>query len=166
MDRGFSEESAKDAIREPEEILTILHRSRKAYLIEYTCGIILLSLMIATSLRGMKFPSPITYFIFGLGLFSICFAEGSRALLSYIITTEKISIVRGIIKQTKKNINYHPLAFVPDISMKQNRIQRLLNYGTVSIESGSSTFEIREVDNPKIVMELVEKMIEKTRAKR
>ena len=122
--------------------------------------------MIATFLNGIKFPPIITYPILGLGLFSVCYAEGSRVLLSYIITTEKISIVRGIIKQTKKNINYHPLAFVPDISMKQSRIERLFNYGTVSIESGSSAFEIREVDNPKEVMELLEKMIEKTRAKR
>ena len=166
MDRGFGEQSAKEAINEPEEIIKILHRSRKAYLVEYFCGVALLSLLIATYIKGIRFPIGVTYFILGLGLFAIIFAEGSRVLLSYIITTEKISIVRGIVKQTKKNINYHPLAFVPDISMKQNRVERLLNYGTVSIESGSSAFEIREVDNPKEVMELLEKMIEKTRAKR
>ena len=166
MEKESNPESARNAIEKDEEVLMVLRRSRKAFLIEYSCGFLLLILLGATYLKGIQLPLFISYPIMGIGITSLAIAEISRIFLRYIITNEKISIVRGFLKQTKKNINYHPLAFVPDISMKQNRIQRVLNYGTVSVESGTSSFEIREVDNPERVMGLLENMIEKTRTKR
>lgn len=166
MDRGFSQESTHNTPEKEEKVLLVLRKSRKAFLIEYACGFIILLLLLATYIKGLRFPSFITDLILILGIVSIGFAEISRIFLRYIISSQKISIIRGLIKQTKKNINYHPLAFVPDISLKQNRIQRILNYGTVSVESGTSSFEINEIDSPQRVMELLETLIEKTRAKR
>ncbi len=76
---------------------------------------------------------------------------------------QKAIIVNGIIKQSKKNIYFHPLGFVPDINIKQNRIQRVLNYGTIYVQGGSNPFEIKEIDHPLRVMDFLEELIEKNK---
>ena len=73
---------------------------------------------------------------------------------------DKLVTIDGIIKQNRKNIYFHPLGFVPDINIKQNRIQRLLNYGTISIVMGGSNFEIKDVNNPHSIIKIIEEQIE------
>ena len=166
MDRDFNAESAKDAVEVPEQVIAALLKTRKAFLLEYLCGFLLLILSGALFIKG-TYIHPFTYYLaLGLSIISFISAEATRYLVRYVITSEKITIEKGFIKKNKRNINYHPLAFIPDISMRQSRIQRLLNYGTVFIESGNNSFEIKDVDSPQKVMELIEGMIEKTRNKR
>lgn len=162
MDRSFTGENNEE---EEEKVIKLLRKSRKAFLIEYGCGIFLLVLLAAVYLKGIPLKPVVGRFVFGLALVALASGEMNRWFYYYKITNKKIVIIKGIIKQTKKNINYHPLAFVPEIGMKQGRIQRLLNYGTVFVESGGNSFEIRDVDSPKEVMELIESLIEKTRRK-
>ncbi|MEK6969646.1 MAG: PH domain-containing protein [Nanoarchaeota archaeon] len=143
--------------------LTTLRRSRKAFLVEYTCGVLLLLLLAVFSLKGIELWAGFQYFVLGLALFSFVYAEFSRMLIQYRIMPQKAIIVNGIIKQSKKNIYFHPLGFVPDINIKQNRIQRVLNYGTIYVQGGSNPFEIKEIDHPLRVMDFLEELIEKNK---
>lgn len=167
MERKFVKdeetEGMKPKVPSEPEVLTILRKSRKAYLIEYSCGLLLLGLTGYARLQEINLPSWLWYFFLGLGLSIASIGEIARLFNYYEITNSKLIIVKGIIKQKKKNVNYHPLAFVPDISMAQGRVQRFLNFGTVYVDSGSASFEIKDVDRPKEVMELIESLIEKTR---
>ena len=119
---------------EPEKVLMILHPSRKAYLIEYTCGVVLLIVLLFLSIQGIFLRPMVRNVVIGLAFFAIIVPECFRFLICYKITNHKISITKGFLKHSKKNVGYLPLAFVPDISMKQTRIQRILDYGTVFVE--------------------------------
>ncbi len=174
MERKFESEEKEDQRKgnqrksreaEPAEpqIVAVLRKSRKNFLVEYGCGLILLGGVGFFYLQQVPLMPFLRNLAIGAGLFALAYGEISRLFLCYVISESKISIIKGIIKQSRKNVNYHPLAFVPDISMKQSHLQRLLNYGTVFIESGSTSIEIKDVDRPKEVMELVEGLIEKTR---
>ena len=100
-----------------------------------------------------------------------CSCEGRLAIFVNdslsIIFPSKITTIKGLIKQKQKNIHFFALSFIPDISVKQSRIQRFLNYGTVFISGGErDTVSIRDVDQPRKVMMLVEDLINKKRNER
>ena len=150
-----------------ETIIAVLRRSRKSFIIEYVCALILMGLLIAAPLKGIPVHRYLVYFILGLAAVSILSAEWSRAMVRYIITPPKVIIIKGIIKQSKKNVHFLPLGFVPEINMKQTRLQRLLNYGTIFVHgSGENSFEIKDIDQPQEVLALIEELIEKNRAGR
>ncbi len=152
--------------REDETIITTLRRSRKSFIIEYACALILVGLLIAAFFKGIPVHRYIVYFIVGLAALAVLSAEWSRAMVKYIVTYPKVIIIKGIIKQSKKNVHFLPLGFVPEINLKQTRLQRLLNYGTIFVHgSGENSFEIKEVDQPQEMLALIEDLIEKNRAK-
>ncbi len=76
---------------------------------------------------------------------------------------EKMVITEGLVKQRKQNVYYHPLGYVPDINIKQNFMQRMLNYGTISVSTGSNSFQIKDIDNPDKVVGLLEDLIENSK---
>lgn len=147
-----------------ESRIIVLKRSRKAYIPEYFCAGALLTLTLVTYLKGIQTHYLFQYYTLGIAALAICSAEISRMFLQYRISKEKISIIKGFIQKNHKNIYFRSLSFVPDLNLKQGRIQRLLNYGTVFIESQSGksehSMEIREVDNPKDVLKMLEEFIE------
>ena len=140
----------------------IIRKSRKSYIIEYSCGTFLIILLLLSYLTSMDLKQEIQSFVLGLGLFALASAEISRILTSYKIGNDKIEVVHGLIKKEKKNIYYHPLGFVPDINIKQGRLQRVLRYGTIYVAAGSggNSFEIKDIDEPHEIMEVIEKQIE------
>ncbi len=153
--------------RGDETAIAILRRSRKSFIIEYACALILVGLLITAFFRGIAVHRYIVYFILGLAAISVLSAEWSRAMVRYIITHPKVIIIKGIIKQSKKNVHFLPLGFVPEINMKQTRLQRLLNYGTIFVHgSGENSFEIKDIDQPQEVLALIEELIEKNRSNR
>ena len=143
-------------------MLMNMRKSRKAFYIEYACTIFLLLLLAAFYING----TPLRPFLrnFLLIVAAVCFLapEIARIMTRYKITDEKIIIVHGFIKQDKKNVYFHPLAFVPDLNIKQGRIQRFLGIGTVYLKSGGAenTFEIKDVNHPAKVLELIENLID------
>ncbi len=150
---------------EDERELMVLRRSRKAFLIEYVCGILLLLFLIMIRVKGIGLSSAFQTFILLIAALAFISPEISRIMLRYRITSSKISIIKGLLKQTKKNVHFLPLGYVPEINLKQSRIQRLLNYGTIFIHgSGENSFEIKEVDHPQKILELIEELIDKYRA--
>ena len=145
--------------------IEVLRKSRKAYIIEYSCTVILLFLLFTTYYKGIFLKSILQYFVVGLAATAFLSAELSRILTYYKITPKKVVIVKGIIKQNKKNVYFHPLGFVPDINVKQNRIQRILNYGTiyVKVSGQENSFEICDINRPQKIMNLIEDLISKNK---
>lgn len=150
-----------------EEILCVLHRSRKAFLVEYFCALVLVGSVFIAPAKGIVLPPLVSQIILGLGIVTISFVELGRLLVTYTISKTKITITQGILKQAKKTIYYHPLSYVPDINVHQSRLQHLLDFGTVFIKAGGddNTFEIKDVNDPNKVMEIIEKLIDETREK-
>lgn len=146
------------------ELPLSLKKSRKAYFIEYSCGFILLLILLVIKLKGWNAPQTMIYYIGGIGIFAIGYAEFARSITRYKITESKIIIAHGFIKQDKKNVYYQPLGYVIDLNVKQKHLQRILNYGTVYLKAGGeSSFEIKDVDRPQRVLELIEQLIEENR---
>ena len=144
-----------------KRILKTYRKTRKAYLTEYGCGAFLLTAVGVSFLNGVNFNAVFQYFVVGVSLFAVGTAEMSRMFTRYKITPEKITIIKGIIRQDKKNVYFHPLGFVPDLNVKQSRLQRILNYGTIFLKSGDThTFEIKDVNSPHKILELIEKLVE------
>lgn len=146
-----------------EHLLYILKRSRKAFFPEYFCGFFLLILLGINYFKGYISNQLLIYFLLGLAVFSLISAEYSRMILKYTFMPEKMVITEGLVKQRKQNVYYHPLGYVPDINIKQNFMQRMLNYGTISVSTGSNSFQIKDVDNPDQVVGLLEDLIENSK---
>ena len=141
-----------------------LRKTRKAFIVEYVCGGFLLFLLVIGNLKGLQINNYLLYFMGGVGLISIGSAEFARAVIRYKILPNKLVITKGIIKQKKKNVYFHPLGFVPDLNVNQSRIQRIFNIGTVYLLSGSeNSFELKDINSPLRVLELVEDLIDENR---
>ncbi len=146
--------------------LNVLRKTRKAFLLEYLCGIFLLSLWGIFYFKGIKLRLRIDYLALGLGLLAIISGEFSRLLSKYIIEESKLTIVEGLLKQHKKHVYFYSLGFVTDINVKQSRWQRLWGYGSISLEgAGTTTFEIKDINKPEEVMRQIEELVEENRKK-
>jgi hypothetical protein len=157
----MTEKGVKKKVNQEErKILYTFKRSRKAFLLEYACGLFLLTFLLVIYVKGIHLKPVINYSILGFGLFSIVSVEFSRLMLKYKIMDDKLVTIHGLIQENRKNIYFHPLGFVPDINTHQSRIQRLLNYGTISIVMGGSNFEIKDVNNPHSIIDIIEEQIE------
>lgn len=148
---------------EKEEILLKLRKTRKAFLIEYASGAFLLILIVVALSQEIKIPRLPMGFLVGMTVLAFASAEFSRILVRYRITPEKVEIIKGLIRQHKKNVHFHPLGFVPDINVRQNFAQRLLGYGTIFVEGAGGQLEIHDVNNPHSILKLLEERIEKNR---
>lgn len=155
-----------DSSNTNEKVIMVLRKTRKAFLIEYACGLSLLLLLAILSIKGIHLKPHIAKTVIGLAFFSILSVEYARFTTRYKITDAKITYVKGIIKQSKKNIYFAPLSFLPNINFRQSRLQRLLRYGTITItgipEEGviSGSFEIRDINNPNKVLSIIETWID------
>ncbi len=148
----------------PEEFITELRKTRKAFLIEYSCSAILLGFLAISHLIGNPPGKNITLFVVLLGALFLVSAEVGRVFTRYTITSKKITVIKGIIKQNKKDVHFIPLGYIPEINLKQNYVQRILGYGTVFIHgSAQNSFEIKDVDNPQLVLQIIEELIDKNR---
>ena len=147
-----------------EKIFLKLKQTRKAFIVEYVCGVFLLGLVLYSLVKQINFPSFALYFIGGLGIFSISIGEISRIFTRYTIMETKLIVVKGLLKQKKKNVYFHPLGFSPDLNIKQSRLQRVFNYGTVYLKGGvENMFELKDIDGPQKVLDLLEDRIDDNR---
>lgn len=148
-----------------EQILFSLKRTRKAFIVEYFCGFLILVLVAIMSFT-MDLPRIIQYPFIIFGLFALATGEIQRLFLRYKITPTKLIIIHGLIKQKKKNVYFQPLGFVPDINLHQSYFERFFGYGTISLMGESSTsFEVKDVNRPHKIMDIVEELIENNREK-
>lgn len=147
-----------------DKVLMTLRHSRKAFLLEYLCGSFLFGLLLIALAKNVVLSSQMFYLLSGLGFIGIVGTELRRYFGDrYKIMPTKLSVIKGVLKVRKKNVYYQPLGFVPDLNIRQGAFQRLLGYGTVHLQVGSSNLELKDVDNPHQVLEMLENLIEETR---
>jgi len=147
-----------------ERVPFTLFRTRKAFWVEYLCGIIILVLLLLSYLKGISLTGRAQILLLSISIIILAYAEIHRIMLRYLVTEEKLIIVNGWLKQDKKNLYFHALGFIPDINIKQSRIQRILGYGAIFVVGGgTNTFEIKDVSDPHLVMEMIEDLIENSK---
>ena len=149
---------------EAEQVIGKLRKTRKAFLLEYLCALSLLG-MAAYSTYARLLPLWAVYTFLGIALVALFSAELARLFVRYDITHSKIIVVKGYLKQSKKNVYFHSLAYVPDMNVSQTAIQRLLNYGKVYVHGGglSEAFEINDINNPQAILKQMEQLVKHTR---
>ncbi len=150
--------------KEEDVILFNLKKTRKAFLLEYLCGIFLLIVLLIVHQKDDVLTPGAEYFVLGLALVSLVSPEIYRVMHRYKITPSKLIVINGLIQQQKKHVYFYSLGFVPDINVRQSRFQRLLNYGTIFMHSsGIGSFEVKDVNTPHKIMEELERLIEKNK---
>ena len=150
--------------QDSDKILLTLRHSRKAFLVEYLCSLFLFSLWFIAFMKNVDMPKEASYLLSGLSFLGLAGTEIRRYFGDrYKVMPTKLSVVKGVLKIKKKNVYYQPLGFVPDLNLKQTVLQRFLGYGTVYLQVGNSNLELRDIDNPHQVLELLENLIEEAR---
>ncbi|MEK6899944.1 MAG: PH domain-containing protein [Nanoarchaeota archaeon] len=147
-----------------DRVIMTLRYSRKAFLIEYFCSLFLLSLALIAYLKESQMPQIAFNFVVGLGMLGVASTELRRYYGDrYKIMATKISIIQGFLKIKKKNVYYQPLGFVPDLNIKQTAVQRLLDFGTVFVMVNNHPLELKDIDNPNVVLKMLENLIDETK---
>lgn len=84
----------------------------------------------------------------------------------YILTDEKLLIVKGFIKQTEEEIRLYRIL---DLSLSRSVTERIDRVGTIhccSSDKTASEFDIRRIRNPRQVKEMLSDLVEKQRVAR
>ena len=84
----------------------------------------------------------------------------------YILTDEKLLIVKGVLKQTEEEIRLYRIL---DMSLTRSLIERIDRVGTIhccSSDKTASEFDIKRVKEPRHVKELFSDLVEKQRIAR
>ncbi len=84
----------------------------------------------------------------------------------YILTDEKLLIIKGVFKQTEDEIRLYRIL---DVSLKRSLFERFDRVGTIhccSSDKTSGEFDIRRVKKSREVKELISDMVEKQRIAR
>ncbi len=84
----------------------------------------------------------------------------------YILTDEKLLIVKGLFKQTEDEIRLYRIL---DLSLKRTLFDRMDRVGTIhccSSDKSSSEFDIKRVKKSREVKDLISDMVEKQRIAR
>ncbi|HIH11736.1 TPA: PH domain-containing protein [Candidatus Woesearchaeota archaeon] len=137
-----------------EEVIMSLYRSRKAFLLEYGCAVILLLLWLAVQIKRIHLNDILTYGPLVVIAGTLISAESSRVLHRSTITSSKIVIVDGLLKVRKRHVF---ITSINDVDTKQTRLQRLLGFGNIHVRTASGeNLELKDINNPEEVMELLE----------
>ena len=84
----------------------------------------------------------------------------------YILTDEKLLIVKGLIKQTEEEIRLYRIL---DMSLSRTLRERVDHVGTIhccSSDKTASEFDIKRVRKPREVKEMLSELVEKQRIAR
>ena len=84
----------------------------------------------------------------------------------YILTDEKLLIVKGVFKQTEEEIRLYRIL---DMSLTRTLTERIDRVGTIhccSSDKTASEFDIKRIKNPRHVKELFSDLVEKQRIAR
>lgn len=151
---------------EDEPVIALIKRSRKIYILEYCCSFLLLIFSGWVYFKGIVSSIIIFKLVFSLALLILLWVEISRLVYRYKITPTKITMIQGLLRQHKKHVYFQPLAFVPDLNVHQSAIQRILDYGTISIMGQSDAFQIRDIDHPHEIIKMLEELIDQNKPSR
>ncbi len=143
-----------------EESLIKVNTSRRSFLPEYACVLTLVSILGYSQLHQIILPERFNYFIIALIVLILISTELLKASHRAVITSSKVIIFDGLIKQTQKHIW---TSSITNVDIHQNPLQRLFNYGEINLRSasGERTLRLKNVANPAWVLDRLEELIEK-----
>ena len=84
----------------------------------------------------------------------------------YILTDEKLLIIKGLIKQTEEEVRLYRIL---DMTLSRSLIERIDRVGTIHCCSSDKTaaeFDIKRIRNPREVKEKLSQQVEKQRIAR
>ena len=84
----------------------------------------------------------------------------------YILTDEKLLIIKGVLKQTEDEVRLYRIL---DVSLKRSIFERMDGVGTIhccSSDKSTGEFDIKRIKNSREVKELISDMVEKQRIAR
>ena len=141
-----------------------IKRTRRAFIIEYTCVLILLLLLLFSSSGDISLPNWLNFLSISMAILILVSIEVVRLNHRAVITNSKVLIIDGLLKQTKKHIWIYAIT---DIEMHQNYVQRLLGYGNIHLRSasGQQALHLKNINSPEQIMEKLEELIEKYKNK-
>jgi len=132
--------------------LHILRPARVAFMDVYLLAAVPVALMAVLASLGL----PINFWSFpaagGLVLLLVYTVEITRIRSIYKITPNQVVVENGIFKKKRKAVFFNNIV---DVNFKQGYVQRLLNYGTITVgSSGGRTHEecelvFRHIKRPK-----------------
>jgi len=137
-----------------EKVILFFRPARRAYIFHYIFYILLLLISLSALGYMAVFRLPAGYgSIFTLGIVryiawalflfsSIMLIRIEWRILSrrYALTDERLLYLRGIFNETFKSIQYQ---YITDISFRQNLWDKIINTGTIIIDTASGDDEIR-----------------------
>ena len=145
----------------PEVVLRRLRRSRKSFYVEYVCALVVLLLLGVVHLFKNSVSEYITYSIGGFVVLAIITPEIERWFSRFTITTKKVVVTHGLIKQVKENVYFQPLAFQTDLHVKQDRVGRFLNYGSIQLTGqGDDKVWVKDIDSPMKILDIIEGLVD------
>jgi len=143
----------KNHLDSDEKIIYFFRPSRKAYLLQYALSIILflgaLSLLIfsiipkTTTISSIWFKIlfVLSLIIILISLISVGKVEYNIFSRRYALTTQRLMYSRGLFTESFKSVMYNNIT---DVSLEQSFWDRLLNTGTLYIETaGAEKYELR-----------------------
>jgi uncharacterized membrane protein YdbT with pleckstrin-like domain len=130
----------------PEQEILRINPSLKPVIFMYT-GCLVVGLLIAAGLgkAGVSFKDAAIAFVVLEGLLSssVVVVHIRRNSTHYILTDRNLTITTGILSRAAVHI---PLHKVQDVSVRRTLLDRILNLGTIVVESAGSSGRIPEIN--------------------
>lgn len=142
-----------------EEPIHKLRPSRISFLKNYLLSALLLIFLAYLFLTGFPVMQAGIAAAFFLIILFAALPEIERMRSTYVVTSSQVIMEEGIVSRKRRSIFFNNV----DVSVRQNFIERLLRYGTVSV--GSSTgrdhmvLKLSGVTRPKELAYSIEKLI-------
>lgn len=139
-----------------ETVLLVTRPARIVRFHYYTGAVVLLVLGLGILLTFIRLP-PIDFIpspwlstglglaLFGIALVLVLVAEVRRLAVTYVLTSERVLRRDGIVR---RKTSFMPYAKLQRVELVQTLRQRLVGVGTLVVDTGEDTMEIRSVRRP------------------
>lgn len=140
-----------------DEILHEMNPTRLAFLRDYSLAIFLVILVVSVTYDGYTIANYALWAAIGLSVLIVAYAEYSRLRTRYTITINQAIVEQGIVSNSKKSLFFHNIA---DVHLRQNYLERSLNYGRVMLGSASGDNKLKlVVKEPAKLVSEIEKLM-------
>ena len=148
----------KDTHKHQENIILTRNQSRRSLLVYYLLSLLFLFLGIYSIRKNIM--AVFLYLFFAAFLIMIIVSEKKVHYTKLTITDKRAVYREGIMKRHVRTIRY---ASITDISSKQSFIERILNYGdlTIMTSGAKKDYEIvvRKISSPEKTRTIIEKFV-------
>jgi uncharacterized membrane protein YdbT with pleckstrin-like domain len=136
-----------------------LKRSRLSFIGNYILGFFLLSYLF---LSGAVIGLPQIFTVFFIMLILLFFLEPEAIILyhTYFVDPDNITEIKGILTKTQVSIPYRSIS---GEKLSKSFIGRILNYGSIIINSPNNEINIKGIRDPEKLYRMIEAKLTKYR---